>query len=111
MRYGYGKMPPLKWILKPWGHCVHMRESFCREREHAIAAWLDTNAHSGWRYAGTVKCTDDERAQVAAEKAQARKAGVAIPYLVMFVGIEFKNIAEAVIFKMVLHDFEKNVAP
>lgn len=106
----YGKMPPLRKILTPWSHYVRLIDIHALERSDAINAWLNANAHDGWRFHGTVKPTDEERDLIKVARTNTQAMGKSFPTLAFIVQFEFKSLTDAVMFRMMYDDFEQNVA-
>jgi len=97
----------LKWLFMPWGYCIHVREDVVWANYDAIENWLIVNAKDGWRWIGTVLPTNDERDSVAMDRHRLAQKGYDLP-IIYFIGIEFKNLTNAILFKMWMVELPKS---
>lgn len=98
------------WDLQSWKYQIAITE--CRyyfghftimdQHLSPVVVWLNENAHCGWRCVGYVQPKPEEIERKYIFDGNERRL-ITVPNA--FLGIEFKNKTEAVLFKMVLNDF------
>jgi hypothetical protein len=100
----------LLWFPRPWRDIVNVKETLIEARRAEIKGWLDEHAQCGWRSVGYVKPKTEELVYIMGPPRVDAQGiihpGERQPVPHAFIGIQFKNPTEAVIFKMILNDFE-----
>ena len=88
-----------KWRRKPYIEQVSIKEGFFDKKQDKVLRWLKNNAKSGWKCVGYVAPTEG---QIEYFISLQDGKTYALPHA--FIGFRFKNVTEAVLFKMVVYD-------